>query len=118
MGHADDGESVIMRAQRTDAKKALLSVRKMNLGGNAIWMAEKGTRRTRRTVRGRGSTTRMGQGVTYLWLPSKGESVQEETEQVVQRDRFATWAAESEQVSSRRVCELQVRTKMINKFKR
>ena len=43
-----------------------------------------------------------GQYVMHLWLPSKEEEVQEETEKVLKGNRFAILAAESEQVFSRR----------------
>ena len=36
VGYTDDGESVSMRVQCADVKKVLCSVRKMNLGGNAL----------------------------------------------------------------------------------
>ena len=44
-----------------------------------------------------------GQYVMYLWLPSKREEAQKETEKVLKGNRFAILAAESEQVFSRRV---------------
>ena len=43
-----------------------------------------------------------GQYVMYLWLPSKEEEAQEETEKVLTGNRFAILATESEQVFSRR----------------
>ncbi len=44
-----------------------------------------------------------GQYVMYLWLPSKEEEVQEETETVLKGNRFAILASEGKQVFSRRV---------------
>ena len=44
-----------------------------------------------------------GQYVMYLWLPSKSEEAQKESEKVLKRNRFSILATESEQVFSRRV---------------
>ena len=44
-----------------------------------------------------------GQYVMYLWMPSRCEEAQEETEKVLKGNRFAILATESEQVFSRRV---------------
>ncbi len=44
-----------------------------------------------------------GQYVMYLWLPSKGEEAQKETEKALKGNRFAILATESEHVFSRRV---------------
>ena len=103
VGYADDGGSVSMRAQCADVKKVLCSVHKMNLGGNVVvldggrsYMQNKET----------GQRTRInyeeGQCVMYMWLPSKEEEAQEETEQVLKGTRFAILATENDQVFSRR----------------
>ena len=104
MGYTDDGESVSMRAQCADAKKALCSVHKMNLGGNVVVLdGAKSYMQNKEN----GQKTRInyeeGQCVMYLWLPSNEEEAQEETEKVLKGNRFAILAAESEQVFSRRV---------------
>ncbi len=44
-----------------------------------------------------------GQRIVHLWLPAKEEEAQEETQQVLEGNRFAILAAEGEQVFSRRV---------------
>ena len=103
MGYTDDGESVSMRAQRADVEKALCSVHKMNLGGNAV-VLDGG--RSYMQNKENGQKTRINyeeeQYVVHLWSPSKEEEVQEETEKVLKGDRFAILAAESEQVFSQR----------------
>ncbi len=43
-----------------------------------------------------------GQYVMCLWLPSKAEEVQRETDKVLKGSRYAIRAAESEQAFSRR----------------
>ena len=43
-----------------------------------------------------------GQYVMYMWLPSKEEEAQEETERVLKGNRFAILATENDQVFSRR----------------
>ena len=93
-----------MRAQRTDVKKALCSVHKMNLGGNVV-VLDGG--RSYMQNKGSGQKTMIhyedGQYVMYLWLPPKREEAQKETEKVLKGNRFAILAAESEQVFRRRV---------------
>ncbi len=102
--HTDDGESVSMRVQGADAKKALCSVHKMNLGGNLVAL---GWGRSRMQKNENGQRTRInyeqGQCVTHLPLPSEEEEAQEETDKTLKCNRFAILAANSEQVFSRRV---------------
>ena len=43
-----------------------------------------------------------GQYVVFMWLPSKEEEVQEETEKVLKGNPFAILATENDQVFSRR----------------
>ena len=103
-GYTDDGESVSMKIQCADVKKALCSVHKMNMGGNVVvldggrsYMQNKET----------GQRTRIkyedGQYVMYLWLPSLEKEANIETEKVLKGNRFAILATESEEVFTRRV---------------
>ncbi len=104
MGYTDDGESVSMRVQCADVKKIRCSVHKTNLGGNVVVLDGA---RSYMQHKEKGQKTRInyeeGQYAMYLWLPSKGEVAQAETEKVLKCNRFAILAAESEQVLSRRV---------------
>ncbi len=104
VGYADDGESVSTTVQRADVKKALFSVDKMNLGGNAAAL-DGGIRRMQNKVNGQ--KTRLnheeGQRIACLRLPSKEEEAQEEMEEVLKDNRIAIPAVESEQAFSRRV---------------
>ncbi len=102
--YTDDGEGISMRVQRADVKKVLCSVHGMNLGGNVVvldggrsYMQNKESRQKTKTH------YEDGQYVMYLWLPSKGEEAQKETERVLKGSRFAILATESEQLFSRRV---------------
>ncbi len=73
-----DGEGVRMRIQRAEAEKVLCSVRKMNLGGNAIALDGK---RSYTENKETGKQTRIGyedgQCVMHLWLPAKEEEKKE-----------------------------------------
>ncbi len=93
-----------MRTQRPDVEKALCSVRKMNLGGDAVALAG-GRSYTQRKENGQRTRVSYeeGQRVTYLRLPAKEEEGQEETEKVFKCNRLASSAAESGQALSRRV---------------
>ncbi len=104
VGYTDDGESVSMRVQCADVKKVLCSVRKMNLGGNVV-VLDGGKSYTQNKDNGENAriNNEEGECVMYLWLPSKGEEAQTETENVLKGNRFAILAAESEQVFNRRV---------------
>ena len=93
-----------MKVQCADVKKVLCSVHKMNVGGNVVVLdGEKSYMQNKES----GQKTKIhyedGQYVLYLWLPTKGEEAQRETEKVLKGNRFAILAAESEQVFSRRV---------------
>ena len=82
-GYTDDGEGVSMRVQCADVKKVLCSVHKMNLGGSVV-VLDGG--RSYMQNKGSGRKTKIhyedGQYVMYLWLPSKREEAQKETEKV------------------------------------
>ncbi len=92
-----------MRVQCADAKKALCSVRKMNLGGNVV-VLDGGRSYTQNKENGKKTRINYEEGlrVGFPWLPSKGEEAQRETEKVLKGSRFAILATESEQVFSRR----------------
>ena len=104
VGYTDDGEGVSMRVQCADVKKVLCSVHKTNLGGNVV-VLDGG--RSYMQNKESGQKTKIhyaeGQYVMYLWLPTRGEDAQEETEKVLNGNLFAIQAAESEQVFRRRV---------------
>ena len=80
-----------------DVKKVLCSVHKMNLGGNVV-VLDGG--RSCMQNKGSGQRTKIhyedGQYVMYLWLPSKREEAQKETERALKGNRFEILAAESE----------------------
>ena len=103
VGHADDGESVSMRIQCADVKKASRSVHKMNLGGNVIAL-DGGRSYTQNDENGQKTRINYdaGQYDTRLRLPSQEGEAQEETEKALSGNRFAILATESEQVFSRR----------------
>ncbi len=96
-----------MRVQCADVKKILFSVHNMNLGGKVVAL---GRARSYMQHKESGQKTRMnyeeGQYVMCLWLSSKGEVVQSETEKVLKVSRFAILAAASEQFFARRVWAL------------
>ena len=76
----------------------------MNLGGNVVVLD--GGRSHMQNKESRQKTKiyyEDGQRVMYLWLPSKGEEAQKETERVSKGNRFAILATESEHVRRRRV---------------
>ena len=103
VGYTDDGESVSVRVQCADVKKALCSVHKMSLGRNVV-VLDGGRSYTQNKETGQKTRINYeeGQYVMYMWLPSKEEEVQEETEKVAKGNRFAILATESDQVFSRR----------------
>ncbi len=83
VGYTDDGESVSMRIQWADVKHMLCSVHKMNMGGHAAaldgWRSYMQNKETCQRAR---ISHEEGQRVMCVWLPSKEEEVQEETEGV------------------------------------
>ncbi len=91
----------------------------MNLGGNVVALDGGGSYTQNKE---NGQKTRIkheeGQCVLCLWLPAKHEEVQGETEKVLEGNRFAILAAESERVFSRPVGGLQVRIKTNNKVRK
>ncbi len=92
-----------MRIQRADVKKALCSVRKMNLGGNVVVLhGEKSYAQNESTSRKTRINYGDGQRVMRLRSPSKEEELREETEKVLKCNRFAILATESEKVFARR----------------
>ena len=103
-GYTDDGEGVSMRVQCADVKKVLCSVHKKHLRGNVVALDG---RRSYMQNKESGQNLEIhyeeGQYVMYLWLPSKGEEAQKETEKALKGNRFAILATEGEQVFSRRV---------------
>ena len=104
VGYTDNGEAVSMRGQGADVKKVLCSVHKMNLGGNVVVLdGEKSYMQNKESGRRTRIEHEDGQYVMYLWMPSRCEEAQEETEKVLKGNRFAILATESEQVFSRRV---------------
>ena len=103
-GYTDEGESICMKVQCADVKKVLCSVHKMNLGGNVVVLDGGKSYMQNKESRQRAKIHyEDGQYVMYLWIPSRREEAQEETEKVLKGNRFAILAAESEQVFSRRV---------------
>jgi hypothetical protein len=94
-----------MKVQCADVKKALCSVHRTNLAGNVVVLDG---RRSHMQNRGSGQRTKIhyedGQYAMYLWLPSKSEEAQKETEKGLKGRRFAILATECEQVFSWRVC--------------
>ncbi len=60
--YADDGKGFSLKIQYTDAKKALASVRKMDVGANVVVLGggRSYTRRTRRCARARWQSTKIG----------------------------------------------------------
>ena len=104
VGYTDSGEAVSMRVQCADVKKVLCSVHKMNLGGNVVVLdSERSYMQNKESGRRTRIEYEDGQYVMYLWMPSRSEEAQEETEKVLKGNRFAVLATESEQVFSRRV---------------
>ena len=104
VGYTDSGEAVSMRVQCADVKKVLCSVHKMNLGGNVVVLdSERSYMQNKESGRRTRIEYEDGQYVMYLWMPSRSEEAQEETEKVLKGNRFAILATESEQVFSRRV---------------
>ena len=92
-----------MRVQRADVEK-VFSAHKMNLGGNVVVLdGEKSYMQNKESGRRTRIKYEDGQYVMYLWMPSRSEEAQEETEKVLKGNRFAILATESEQVFSRRV---------------
>ncbi len=76
-----------MRVQRADVKKALCSAHKMNLGGNVV-VLDGGKSYMQNKESGRNAKIHYeeGQYVLYLWLPTKGDEAQKETEGKSLRD--------------------------------
>ena len=104
VGYTDNGEAVSMRVQCADVKKVLCSVHKMNMGGNVVVLdSERSYMQNKESGRRTRIEYEDGQYVMYLWMPSRSEEAQEETEKVLKGNRFAILATESEQVFSRRV---------------
>ncbi len=93
-----------MRVQCADVKKALCSAHEMNLGGNVV-VLDGGRSYMQNKESGQKSRIHYeeGQCVIHLWLPTKGEEAQKETEKVLKGNRLAILATESEQAFSRRV---------------
>ncbi len=61
VGYTDDGESVSMRVQCADVKKALCSVRKMNWGGHGVALdGGRSDTQSKENGRSTGSPTRRG----------------------------------------------------------
>ncbi len=101
-GYTDDGEGISMKAQCSDVKNVLCSVHKLNLGGNVVVLD--GGRSYVQNKEGRQKTKILYENVQhimYLWLPSKGEEAQKETDRFLKGNRFWISATESEQVSRR-----------------
>ncbi len=97
IGHTEEGEGDSLRVQRADVKKALGSVHKMNSGGNVIalygdksFMQNMGTSKTTRI------THWQSPYVTHVWALVKEGEVAKETEKVLNGNRFAILATESE----------------------
>ena len=93
-----------MKVQCADVKKVLCSAHKMNLGDNVVVLDGGKSYMQNKESRQRAKIHyEDGQCVMYLWIPSRREEAQEETEKVLKGNRFAILAAESEQGFSRRV---------------
>ncbi len=97
IGYTEDGEGVSLRIQCADAQNLLGSVRKMNMGGNAVvldggesYMQNYETNKKTRINYGQ------GQWVMYVWVPVKEAEVVKETEKVLKGNRFAILATDSE----------------------
>ncbi len=76
----------------------------MNLGGNVVVLdGEKIYKQNKESGRRTRIEVVDGQYVMYLWMPSRCEDAQEETEKGLKGNRFAILATELEKVFSRRV---------------
>ena len=97
MGYTDEGESISMKVQRADVKKALCSVLKMNLGGNVVVLdGERSYVQNKETNKKTRINYEQRQYVTYVWVPVKEGEVVKETERSLKGNRFAILATGSE----------------------
>ena len=72
----------------------------MNLGGKVVVLDGRSYMQTKENSQKTRINYEEGQYVVYLWLASKGEEAQRETEKVLKGNRFAILATESEQPAS------------------
>ncbi len=97
IGYTEAGDGMSRKVQCAVVKKALGSVHKMNLGGNAVVLDG-----SRSYVQNKemGRKSRMqyenGQYVVYLWVPLDHKTKEEEENKVLKGTRFAILATEKE----------------------
>ena len=87
VGYTEAGDAISMRLQRADAKKALGSVQKMNLGGNVLVLdGNRSLMQNKETVPKTRVEYEGGQYVTCLWAPSDLRIKSEEENHVEGQD--------------------------------
>ncbi len=97
VGHTEGGEGVSLRTHRADAKKALGSVHRTNVGASVVVLdGERSYTRSKETNEKTRINYEQGQYVTCVWVPVKEGEVVQETERVLKGSRFAILATESE----------------------
>ena len=89
-----------MKTQRADVKKALGSLRKMNLGGNAVALdGKKSYAQNKETEQRTRIEHEGGQCAIYLWAPSDRRVKDEEENKMLKGSRLAVLATEKEELA-------------------
>ncbi len=98
VGHTEAGDGVSMKIQSADVKKALGSVHKMDLGGNAVALdGNKSYAQNKESGRKTRTEYEGGQCVVYLWAPSDRRMKDEEESKMLKGSKLAILATENEE---------------------